>query len=171
VLSGRPVADAIWHDVEAAVADLSDRRPPHLAVVDAAGDPAAASYLRQIVRSFERHGLGVSVHAPDRADESSIITVLHEQAADPAATGILLTLPLPSGVSLDAVLAHLPVGKDVEGIHPTNAGYLAQGRPRIVPSTPKAGMEILKSAGVDLTGKVAVIVGRTPIVGGPLGGN
>jgi len=163
------VADAIWSTVEAAVADLRDRAaPPRLAVVDAAGDPAAASYLRQITRSFERHGLSAAIVSPETSDESAIVARLDELAADPSVTGLLLTLPLPADVRLDRLIEHLPVTKDVEGIHPWNAGLLAQGRPRTIPSTPLAGLEILKAAGVELTGKVAVIVGRSPIVGRPL---
>jgi methylenetetrahydrofolate dehydrogenase (NADP+)/methenyltetrahydrofolate cyclohydrolase len=80
----------------------------------------------------------------------------------------LLTQPLPSSLSLEAALQHLPPDKDVEGVHPWNAGALAQGRPKIVPSTPLAGMEILNASGVELRGKSAVIVGRSPIVGRPL---
>jgi methylenetetrahydrofolate dehydrogenase (NADP+)/methenyltetrahydrofolate cyclohydrolase len=136
--------------------------------VDAAGDPSAASYLRSIARAFERHGLTAEIVAPDRPDEASVVVALARQASEAAVTGILLTLPLPAGISLDAVIRHLPVGKDVEGIHPWNAGLLAQGRPGIVPSTPRAGLEILKAAGIELSGKVAVIVGRSPIVGRPM---
>jgi methylenetetrahydrofolate dehydrogenase (NADP+) / methenyltetrahydrofolate cyclohydrolase len=80
----------------------------------------------------------------------------------------LLTQPLPAPLRLDEALTHLPASKDVEGVHPENAGLLAQGRPGSVPSTPLAGMEILKANGVDLTGKLAVVVGRSPIVGRPL---
>jgi methylenetetrahydrofolate dehydrogenase (NADP+)/methenyltetrahydrofolate cyclohydrolase len=141
---------------------------PRLAVVDAAGDPSAASYLRSIARAFERHGLAAEIVGPEQPDAASIAAALDRQSADASVTGILLTLPLPASVSLDAMLRHLPVGKDAEGIHPWNAGLLAQGRPAIVPSTPRAGLEILKANAVELSGKVAVIVGRSPIVGRPM---
>ena len=141
---------------------------PRLVVVDAAGDPAAASYLRQITRSFERHGLSASVETPESADEAGITSALDRHAANRDVTGILLTLPLPDGVDLYAILEHLPASKDVEGIHPQNAGLLAQGRPHMIPSTPLAGLEILSRAGVALEGQVAVVVGRSPIVGRPM---
>lgn len=141
---------------------------PRLAVVDAAGDPAAASYLRQIARSFERHGLAAGIVAPESADEAGIIAVLDRLAADRDVTGILLTLPFPDGADLDAIIEHLPASKDVEGIHPQNAGLLAQGRPHMIPSTPLAGLEILSRAGIPLEGQVAVVVGRSPIVGRPM---
>lgn len=89
-------------------------------------------------------------------------------AADDAIHGILLTQPLPSPLRLDLALRHLPVGKDVEGIHPEHAGLLTQGQRTIVPSTPLAGIEILQAEGVELRGKHAVIVGRSQIVGRPL---
>lgn len=141
---------------------------PRLAIVQAADDPAAAAYLRQIERSFERHGLAATRHLPASADEAGLTALLDMLAADRAVHGILLTLPLPGGLRLDAVLEHLPLAKDVEGIHPAHAGLLAQGRPRVVPSTPLAGIEILRAAGVELRGKVAVVIGRSPIVGRPL---
>jgi methylenetetrahydrofolate dehydrogenase (NADP+) / methenyltetrahydrofolate cyclohydrolase len=137
-------------------------------VVQAGDDPATGSYLRQIARSFERHGLEVFLPTPASPDEASVIARLDEVAADTSVTGILLTLPLPDGVCQDSVLVHLPLAKDVEGIHPSNAGLLAQGRSAMVPSTPRAGMEILAADGIDLTGKVAVVVGRSAIVGRPL---
>lgn len=94
--------------------------------------------------------------------------MLDEVAVDDAIHGILLTQPLPSPLRLDLALRHLPVGKDVEGIHPEHAGLLTQGRRTIVPSTPLAGIEILQAEGVELRGKHAVIVGRSQIVGRPL---
>ncbi len=80
----------------------------------------------------------------------------------------MLTQPLPAPLQLDRAIEHLPPAKDVEGIHPWNAGALAQGRRGIVPSTPLAGMEILAANGVRLQGASAVVVGRSPIVGRPL---
>ena len=105
---------------------------------------------------------------PEQSDQDALARVLDELAADDAIHGILLTQPLPAPLRLDLALRHLPVGKDVEGIHPEHAGLLVQGQPTIVPSTPLAGMEILKANGVDLRGKHAVVVGRSQIVGRPL---
>lgn len=94
--------------------------------------------------------------------------MLDEVAVDDAIHGILLTQPLPSPLRLDLALRHLPVDKDVEGIHPEHAGLLTQGQQTIVPSTPLAGIEILQADRVELRGKHAVIVGRSQIVGRPL---
>jgi methylenetetrahydrofolate dehydrogenase (NADP+)/methenyltetrahydrofolate cyclohydrolase len=141
---------------------------PCLAIVEGASDAASAAYLRQIQRQFERHGLATVRRQPERVEQAALDALLDEVAADTSIHGVLLTQPLPAPLRLDAALVHLPVAKDVEGVHPWNAGVLAQGRMSIVPSTPLAGMEILKANGVALRGKHAVILGRSPIVGRPL---
>jgi methylenetetrahydrofolate dehydrogenase (NADP+)/methenyltetrahydrofolate cyclohydrolase len=141
---------------------------PCLAIVEAASDPAAAAYLRSIERAFERHGLSTLRRVLDSASQEALDRLLAELDFDEAVHGILLTQPLPAPLNLDHTLVKLSVAKDVEGVTSVNAGLLAQGRPSIVPSTPLAGMEILKAAGVTLQGASAVIVGRSPIVGRPL---
>jgi methylenetetrahydrofolate dehydrogenase (NADP+)/methenyltetrahydrofolate cyclohydrolase len=141
---------------------------PCLAIAKAAEDPASAAYLRQIERAFERHGLTTIRRRPDAVSQDALDGLLDALVSDPTVHGILLTQPLPAPLMLDRALAHLPASKDVEGVHPENAGLLTQGRPGIVPSTPLAGMEILKANSVELKGKTAVIVGRSPIVGKPL---
>ena len=141
---------------------------PCLAICEAADDPASAAYLRSIERAFERHGLTTVRRRPDAVTQDALDDFLSLLSNDDAVHGILLTQPLPVPLSLDLALRILPAAKDVEGVHPENAGLLAQGRPSIVPSTPLAGMEILKTAGVELRGKNAVVVGRSPIVGRPL---
>lgn len=141
---------------------------PCLAIVEAAEDPASAAYLRQIERLFQRHGLTTVRRRPERPEQEALAALLDEVGADVAIHGILVTQPLPSPLRLDLAVRHLPAGKDVEGIHPEHAGLLVQGQRTIVPSTPLAGMEILKAEGVGLRGKHAVVVGRSQIVGKPL---
>jgi methylenetetrahydrofolate dehydrogenase (NADP+)/methenyltetrahydrofolate cyclohydrolase len=156
--------------VERRAASIRDRGAsvPCLAIVEAADDPAAAAYLRQIERAFERRGLTTRRRRPAQVMQDSLGGLLDELGSDPSVHGILLTQPLPAPLRLDQALTRLPAGKDVEGVHPRNTGLLAQGRPAIVPSTPLAGIEILKAAGIELRGKHAVIVGRSPIIGRPL---
>ena len=86
--------------------------------------------------------------------------------ADDTVHGILVQLPLPP-LTFDVVSRHL-TAKDVEGVSAAQAGLLAQGRPQVVPSTPLAGLEILRAAGTLLAGRTAVVVGRSPIVGRPM---
>lgn len=141
---------------------------PSLALVDVADDPASAAYLRQIQRAFERHGLATIRRQPEKISDADLAALLDDLGADESIAGILMTQPLPKPLTLESALRHLPASKDVEGVHPWNAGVLAQGRPSIVPSTPRAGMEILAANGIELSGKHAVVVGRSPIVGRPL---
>src|SRR5690348_4519086 len=122
LLQGRPVAEAIWHDVDQGTARFAEAtgRPPTLALVSGA-DQAAAAYGRQIERQFIRHGLRVltsSASAPD------YLTHLRGLSADRGVDGILLLTPLPEGVSgQEAALASDPL-KDVDGQHPLNLGLL-----------------------------------------------
>jgi methylenetetrahydrofolate dehydrogenase (NADP+) / methenyltetrahydrofolate cyclohydrolase len=164
------VADAIWADVERRAASLTAGGAPLpcLAIAEAAEDPASAAYLRQIERAFERHGLTTIRRRPEQVAQEALNALLTDLDSDQTVHGILLTQPLPAPLRLDQALERLPVTKDVEGVHPEHAGLLAQGRPAIVPSTPLAGMEILKANGAVLQGKTAVVVGRSPIVGKPL---
>ena len=136
--------------------------------MQAADDPAANAYLRSIERAFERHGLATIRRSLEAPDQQALGTLLDQLSADSDVSGILLTQPLSAPLSLTHAMEHLPPEKDVEGVHPLNVGALAQGQWGIVPSTPLAGMEILKSAGITLQGQHAVVVGRSQILGKPL---
>lgn len=89
-------------------------------------------------------------------------------AEDTATHGILVQLPLPPPLAFEVVAGRIPVEKDVDGIHPLSAGALAQNRPGFVPSAPLAGLEILRSADIPMAGRVAVVVGRSSVVGRPM---
>src|SRR6202011_4633233 len=89
-------------------------------------------------------------------------------AKDPTIDGILLQMPLPDGLDADAALEQIPPHKDVDGLHPYNAGRLAQGNPTFIPATPLGVLELLRREGIDPTGKRAVVVGRSRLVGRPL---
>lgn len=143
--------------------------PPHLAIIRAEQDPAADSYLRQIRRAFGGRGLTTSTRPlGDDTDERELAELLAELASDESIHGILVQLPLPGSLTFETVARHLPPEKDVDGAHPVHAGILAQGRPGLAPSAPRAGLEMLRAARVPLAGKTAVVVGRSPIVGRPM---
>jgi len=166
LLEGRPVAEAIWREVEEGAAHIGEAfgRPPTLALVSGA-DEAAAAYGRQIERQFTRRGLSVLTSAADRED---FITHLRGLSADPLVDGILLLTPLPAGVDArDAALA-IAADKDVDGQHPLNLGRLGQRRPAFAPATALGGLRLLKHYGVELRGARVVVVGRSPVVGMPL---
>ena len=166
LLEGRPVADAIWRDVDSRSAGFADvaGRKPTLALVSSA-EEAAAAYGRQIERQFARHGLKTtraSVEGPD------FIAHLRGLNADPYVDGILLLTPLPEGVSAEAAALAIDPSKDVDGQHPVNLGRLAQRRPAFAPATARGGLELLKHYDVPLRGARTVVIGRSPVVGMPL---
>lgn len=171
ILDGRAIAAQLWSEVEATAAGVSGRdgRAPHLAVLRVGDDPASVYYARQIGRTFARHGLATlaALLSADAGPEA-VGGRLAELAADDGVDGILLQLPLPPGLDASALVEQLPVDKDLEGLHPYNAGRLALGRPTFIPSTPLAGLEVLRRSGIELRGRLAVVIGRSTIVGRPL---
>jgi methylenetetrahydrofolate dehydrogenase (NADP+)/methenyltetrahydrofolate cyclohydrolase len=171
ILDGRAIAASIWAEVEVAAADLAARGGPipHLAIFRIGDAPASVWYERQITRAFGRRGLGTStVNLPSSTSESNAAARLRALAADPAVHAILLQLPLPAPLQSTPLIELLPRDKDLEGLHPYHAGRLALGRPTFIPSTPLAGLELLRRSAIELPGRLAVVVGRSPIVGRPL---
>ena len=165
-LEGRPVADAIWGEVDTGAARFAQvaGRPPKLALV-AGADEAAAAYGRQIERQFTRHGLSVVTSAATATD---YLDHLRGLGADPGVDGILLLTPLPQGVGTEAASLAIEPTKDVDGQHPLNLGRLAQRRHAFAPATATGGLRLLRHYGVELRGVRTVVVGRSPVVGMPL---
>jgi len=162
LLEGRPVAEAIWRDVEQRAAAL-----PHavcLGLVTGA-DEAAAAYARQIERQFTRHNLTVSTHS---ADAHTFLDVVQKLNLDASVDGMLLLTPLPEGVDAESAARAIDPAKDVDGQHPTNLGRLAQRRHGFAPATALGGLRLLQHYEIPLRGIRAVIVGRSPVVGMPL---
>jgi methylenetetrahydrofolate dehydrogenase (NADP+) / methenyltetrahydrofolate cyclohydrolase len=171
LLKGQPVAAEIWSEVEHASARFAAQagRAARLAVLRVGDDPASEWYLRQIARAFSARGLEVVTQLLDAsADQATAESALAGLASDDSVDGILLQLPLPPSLQSDPLLESIPVAKDVEGLHPYHAGLVALGRPSIVPSTALAGLELLEDSNLELRGRLAVVVGRSPIVGRPL---
>ncbi len=168
ILNGRRLAKSLNQGrVKPAAASLS--RPPGLAVVLVGGDPASEVYVRRKGLVAERVGFHHrQITLPVDTSEAEVLAIVAELNSDDAIDGILVQLPLPAHVNSKLVLDALDPAKDVDGFHPENAGLLAQGRPRFVACTPKGCMELLADAEVPLSGKQAVIVGRSNIVGRPM---
>jgi methylenetetrahydrofolate dehydrogenase (NADP+)/methenyltetrahydrofolate cyclohydrolase len=171
ILDGRPVAAKVQAAVAAGVAEL--RRwsvAPTLAVVLVGQDPASQVYVRRKQRACTEVGMVARDHLfPDGLDESRLLALVRELNADPGVHGILVQLPLPAGLDEDRVIAAVDPRKDVDGFHPENLGRLLAGNPSVVPGTPAGILEILDHYGVELKGAEAVVVGRSRIVGKPLG--
>jgi len=168
LIDGRAHALAIREELRRAVERHPDQRPPGITVIQVGEDLASTTYVKGKQRAAEEVGFKSAIehlHDITQADLNRRIATL---ASDSGIDGILLQLPLPDGLDADAALEQIPPHKDVDGLHPYNAGRLAQGNPTFVPATPLGVLELLRRERIDPTGKRAVIVGRSRLVGRPL---
>ncbi len=154
---------------EITVLCATGRRPPCLAVVLVGDDPASASYIKGKRRACERVGMGSLEHKlPATASEASVLETIATLNRDDGVDGILVQLPLPKHVRPNRIAAAIDPAKDVDGLHPLNAGRLLLGEPGLAPCTPLAVMKLLERFEIPLVGAHAVVIGRSAIVGKPV---
>ena len=170
ILSGKEVASAVYDDLSSSIDRLTSKKiTPGLAAVLVGDDPASQVYVRNKRRRFENMGLlGETFRMGDDSSESDVLTLINDLNSDDRFHGILIQLPLPKGIDSDSVLRSVRPDKDVDGFHPENIGLLAAGNPRFIPCTPKGILRILRFYNIETSGKHAVIVGRSNIVGRPM---
>ena len=162
VLDGKAVAAALKEELRAEAAGLD----AGLAIVRSA-DEAAAVYAGRLEKLCDE--LGVPARSAElEAGTAAAVATVEELGRDPSIGGILVQLPLPDGVDQDAVVDAVDPLKDVDGVHPLNAGRLFLGLPALAPATPLAVMELLRRHDIDVAGKRAVVVGRSNITGKPV---
>ncbi|MEC9071136.1 MAG: bifunctional methylenetetrahydrofolate dehydrogenase/methenyltetrahydrofolate cyclohydrolase FolD [Myxococcota bacterium] len=169
-IDGKAVAARVREEVAARAARLTERGvKPGLAVVLVGDDAASQTYVRFKERACEKVGIASWTHRlPSTTDLPAILEVIDGLNRDSAVHGILVQLPLPRGLNSDAVLDAIDPGKDVDGFHPMNMGRLAAGLDAIAPCTPKGIMRLLEEYDVPVSGKDAVVIGRSRIVGRPM---
>jgi methylenetetrahydrofolate dehydrogenase (NADP+) / methenyltetrahydrofolate cyclohydrolase len=169
LLHGRPLAEKIKAETRSRADQLRGRGiEPTLAIVGLGGDPAAHSYIQRLGRSAADCGIQtVGGFMARDTTEQQLIAHLEQLSMDRAVSGILLLTPLPGALDEAHVIDHIAIAKDVEGMHPFNMGFLADGRPRFVPSTADAIVELLKFYEIPLQGAHAVIIGRSTVIGRP----
>ncbi len=172
VIDGKAVSaevrERVGHEV-AAYAEASGRTPA-LATVLVGEDPASQIYVANKHRACEEAGMRSLHHElPGEITEAELIDLVERLGADQDVDGILVQLPLPEQIDPAAVVGAIDPGKDVDGLTPTSAGLLANGAPGLVPCTPAGVIELLDHAGAELEGAEAVVVGRSSLVGRPLG--
>ena len=171
LLAGPPVAAVRRAAVQADVEAFRRRRghAPALAVVLVGRDAPSAVYLEQIIKGCTKVGIdGRVVEIPGRASSTALRREIDRLNRDPIVAGIIVQMPLPRHISLRAVVDTIDPTKDVDGLHPLNAGLLALGYDGFVPATARAAVDLLKAYGIEIDGKRAVVVGRSNVVGKPV---
>jgi methylenetetrahydrofolate dehydrogenase (NADP+)/methenyltetrahydrofolate cyclohydrolase len=132
-------------------------------------DPASAIYVRSKGKAASAAGFeSAEHHLPASTGQKNLMALVARLNADPRVDGILVQLPLPGQLDADAVLGAVEPAKDVDGFHPLNVGWLALGKPKVVPCTPRGCLIMLKQQLGDLAGREAVVIGRSGIVGRPM---
>ncbi len=171
IVDGNTLAREIREECarEFAALAAASGQPPRVAIVQVGDDRAAGSYTRHLVRTFAQSGVAVEEHAlSGSASLEEVIQLVSGLSASQAIHGIQVQTPFPEHIPLADVVMALDPAKDLDGIHPLNAGLLAQGRPSILPATPLGGLEILQRYRVPIAGARAAVVGRSTPVGRPM---
>jgi methylenetetrahydrofolate dehydrogenase (NADP+)/methenyltetrahydrofolate cyclohydrolase len=165
VMDGKALAAEIRADVAREVAELGH---VGLATVLVGDDPASQVYISLKQKAAAEAGIDArDVRLSEGSTEDEVLALVEELNHDDQVDGILVQLPLPGQIDEARMTGAVAPAKDVDGIHPVNAGYLYLGAPLHVPATPAGCMELLRAYGVDPTGKQAVVLGRSEIVGRP----
>ena len=169
IISGKELAARIKQRVSSQVEELkAGGVNPCLAVVLVGDDPASAVYVRG--KESDCHECGIEsrmLRLPADTTQDQLLEQLKQLAEDKSVHGILVQLPLPAQIDEQAVIAAIPPAKDVDGFSPVNVGRMMIGEECFLPCTPAGCIEMLKSTGVPITGKRAVVLGRSNIVGKP----
>ena len=172
LLDGKALSKTIRDDLKQQFAALTAEHgtAPGLAVLRVGDDEASAGYARAIDKTCQGVGAAYrAVELPASVQQADVAAAIAELNADPAVHGIMILEPLPAHIDHPALIDLMAPGKDVDGVHPLNAGRLLANRPPFfVPATPAGGLRLLEEAGVEFKGKNAVIVGRSDIVGKPM---
>ncbi len=171
-IDGKAFAAGLREKVSEAVSTITRDYDlvPGLAVVLVGEDPASEVYVRNKGKQTQEVGMSSYEHKlPDTASQSELLAVIEQLNNDSKVHGILVQLPLPDQIDSQAVINAIDPDKDVDGFHLVNVGRLATGAPGLVPCTPLGCMMLLKDQLGDLSGNNAVVVGRSNIVGKPMG--
>lgn len=167
VIDGKALAAKMRVELKEKIAKLSKK--PGLAVVIVGDDPASKIYVRNKIKACEELDIrSYAYELPATSSQAELESLLDVLAEDADIDGILLQLPLPKGLNAEAATAHIPVQKDVDGFSAYNLGLLLQNKAKTVACTPLGVMKMFEKEGIDLTGKQAVVLGRSETVGKPM---
>ncbi len=170
ILDGKTMSEEIRREVAERAAALKERGvTPGLAVILVGNDPASEIYVRNKGKGCEETGmLSRTIRMDASASQDELENEIEKLNRDDAIHGILVQLPLPAHLDEQAALAKILPEKDVDGFHMINAGRLMTGTEGVVPCTPKGALYMIRSTGIDLNGREAVVIGRSNIVGKPM---
>jgi methylenetetrahydrofolate dehydrogenase (NADP+)/methenyltetrahydrofolate cyclohydrolase len=170
LIDGKACAERVLAEVAKSVKHLvTEGTTPGLAVVLIGEDPASHVYVRNKIRKAEAVGIRSFEHRFDTTlSQAELLSLIDTLNNDPEVNGILVQLPLPDTIDEEAVIQAIDPLKDVDGFHHANVGGLVQGRDVLTPCTPSGCLRLLQETCGDLTGKHAVVVGRSNIVGKPM---
>lgn len=170
IIDGKKIAQDLRDEVKQEVAALREKGVQvGLAVIIVGENPASKIYVRNKERACAEAGIRSDVvRLPEDIPQEALLAEIARLNADPAIHGILVQLPLPAHIDENTVVAAVLPEKDVDGFHLHNAGALLQGKDGVIPGTPWGCMELIRSTGVDISGKHAVVLGRSNIVGKPM---
>jgi methylenetetrahydrofolate dehydrogenase (NADP+) / methenyltetrahydrofolate cyclohydrolase len=170
IIDGKAVAAAIREEVKVEVAKRAEQgRQPGLALILVGEDPASRVYVNMKEKACEQTGMASLIERmPADTTQADLLAKVREINEDDRYNGLLVQSPLPDGLDEDEVVRAIDPMKDVDGFHPQNVGLLALNQPRFVPCTPLGVMELLERYGIDPSGKHAVVLGRSHLVGMPM---
>jgi len=170
LLDGKGLAKKVREALAGRVSDIqaSLGRAPGLSVILVGEDPASAVYVRNKERAATAMGLKSEIiRLPANSTQEQVLAEVERLNTDPSVDGLMVQLPLPSGLDENAIMQAIAPDKDADGLHPTNLGRLLAGMDAPRPCTPSGVMELLREGGVELEGRHAVVIGRSTIVGKP----
>ena len=167
IIDGKAIAKDLRAELRLKIEQSETK--PGLAVVIVGEDPASQIYVRNKIKACAELGIrSYAYELPATTSQTELEALLDQLAADKEVDGILLQLPLPKHLDSEAASAHIPFEKDVDGFSAQNLGLLMQRKEEIAACTPLGVMKLLEREGIDLTGKYAVILGRSETVGKPM---
>lgn len=170
IINGKEIADQLKNEMAAEVEKLrTDKgRAPHLAAILVGNDPASETYVKNKEKACHEVGMSSSVYRlAENTTEDELLGVIDFINKDEEIDGLIVQLPVPKGIDVDKVIAHIAPEKDVDGFHPANVGRMVLNQPTYLPATPMGILLLLERSGIETEGKRCVVVGRSNIVGTP----
>ena len=170
IIDGKQIASDVRAEVALNVSKLKEKGiAPCLAVILVGNNPASVSYVTGKRKALAEVGmLDRSIELPEDISEKELLDLIEKLNKDDSVHGILVQLPLPKHIDEDKIIMAISPSKDVDGFHPVSVGNLMIGRPGFLPCTPHGIIVLLQKMGIETSGKHAVVIGRSNIVGKPV---